>query len=552
MLSHWIHRLWLLSRKKDYQSLKQASRNPAEAQWQLLQKILRKNAGCQIGRDYNFGSIQSIADYQQRVPLINDEQLTRWIDSIAAGQADVLFSGRPQRFEETSGSTRAARLIPFNADLRAAFDRAVGAWLVALHRQHPRALRGRTYLSLSPATKAGRLTSGGIRVGSLDDTEYFSPWMRALVARTMAVPPDTARIQDANQFYYQSAAQLLAAADLSLVSVWSPAFFLQLDDFLRTHLRQLLADERTPIAGRRRNYLKNFTNHNWRWSDLWPRLALLSVWTHAQAAQLLPALQVRAGSIALQGKGLLSTEAVVSIPFDPAKDPALALNSTFLEGRELDGPGSAHAELLPVHAWRAGHTYQIYITTQAGLYRYSTGDVVRVTDFYKQNPCVRFLGRDSRTLDLVGEKLSEQQALQAYEKALESLSLQHGQQPGPAMLVGHLQGRQGHYILCWQAAESTDPIEQAGMQPEQRRIFLQTLTEELSRNPYFKQALDLHQLSPLRQAWFSKADREMLAADWKTRRQMQDGDFKQPFLLDSRELPPELQRKLHQRAGLIK
>jgi len=49
------------------------------------------------------------------------------------------------------------------------------------------------------------------------------------------------------------------------------------------------------------------------------------------------------------------------------------------------------------------------MSTQAGLYRYNIGDVVRVARFVGRTPVLEFLHRTGNTCSLTGEKLTEDQ-----------------------------------------------------------------------------------------------------------------------------------------------
>ncbi|MBL8098234.1 MAG: GH3 auxin-responsive promoter family protein, partial [Anaerolineales bacterium] len=43
-----------------------------------------------------------------------------------------------------------------------------------------------------------------------------------------------------------------------------------------------------------------------------------------------------------------------------------------------------------------------------GLYRYQLNDIIEVTDFYNQIPCIKFVGKADNVSDYFGEKLNEQ------------------------------------------------------------------------------------------------------------------------------------------------
>src|SRR5438874_1367669 len=101
----------------------------------------------------------------------------------------------------------------------------------------------------------------------------------------------------------------------------------------------------------------------------------------------------------LQAKGLLATEAFVSIPFAGAHP--LAVRSHFFEFLDDQGTICLADELL------VGRRYSIVVTTGGGLWRYRLGDRVEVDQLVRRTPSVRFVGRDDRVVDHFGEKLSD-------------------------------------------------------------------------------------------------------------------------------------------------
>lgn len=62
---------------------------------------------------------------------------------------------------------------------------------------------------------------------------------------------------------------------------------------------------------------------------------------------------------------------------------------------------------------RIGALYEPVLTTFSGLYRYRTGDVVRVTGFLGESPIVEFVLRRNLFLNVAGEKMSVFQAERA-------------------------------------------------------------------------------------------------------------------------------------------
>ncbi|NEO27134.1 MAG: GH3 auxin-responsive promoter family protein, partial [Kamptonema sp. SIO4C4] len=104
-------------------------------------------------------------------------------------------------------------------------------------------------------------------------------------------------------------------------------------------------------------------------------------------------------NVFIQGKGLLATEAPLTLPLINAKGCLPLLDQVFFEFLDTEN------NCYQLHEIQPGKPYEIIISQLAGLYRYRIGDVVQVTHYYHNTPCLEFLGRTANTSDLVGEKL---------------------------------------------------------------------------------------------------------------------------------------------------
>ena len=368
------------------------------------------------------------------VPVVRYEDLAGPIARMAAGEPDVLVSGAVVAFEETGGSTAGPKLIAYNEALLQAFRRALLAWLDDLASTHPAVAAGSAYWSISPAARLPRTTAGGIPVGLGGDAAYFGADLAPLVLETLAVPPETGADGDIGRWRTATCEHLAACRDLALISVWSPTFLLGLAEHVA----------------------------------LDP--AVISCWDQASSRPYAEELRRRFPRARLQGKGLLATEGVVSIPLEGLEWPVLAVDSGYFEF--LDDTGRAHeaADL------EVGADYEVLMSTEGGLYRYAIGDRVRVRGYADEAPMLEFLGRTA-TVDLCGEKLTEAFVI----RALAPLSLKFG------LLSPVLQGKAG-YALAVDAAE---------VQPERVAQLAQDAERALAANPQYAHARRLGQLAPL-------------------------------------------------------
>jgi hypothetical protein len=137
--------------------------------------------------------------------------------------------------------------------------------------------------------------------------------------------------------------------------------------------------------------------------------------------------------VRFQGKGLIATEAFVSLPLTGHDGSVLAVTSHFYEFLPVD-PQTYEVSVgrpLLAHQLERGRIYSVVVTTGGGLYRYHMHDLVQVVGWVRQAPCLRFLGKGSLVSDWFGEKLHER----FVAGVLEALFCERGIAPIFAMLA---------------------------------------------------------------------------------------------------------------------
>lgn len=418
---------------------RQALRSPQDTQFALWKRLISANAKSAYGRAHGFEHIQSIADYQDRVPVVDYEAVRPWIDRIAKGEQQVLTESPVLMLEPTGGSTSANKFIPYTSELLSDFSRATNPWLADLYGK-VKGLKGtQSYWSISLAKQGQRVTEGGVRIGFDDDTEYFGPLTRWALNKMMAVPHSVAQAPDMDQWRRQTCEHLLRAECLGLVSVWSPTYFSLLMAYIDANFESLLSA--LPLDHRRRIEHRVGEAGRLTGEALWPHLKLISCWTDSIAGAFMPELRYWFPKTPVQGKGLLATEGVVSVPVWGQEDKgcALAVNSHFLEFIDLDRPQDRP---LLAHQLVEGGAYSPILSTSGGLYRYHLKDVVRCTGKLAGTPLVRFEGKLDRVSDLCGEKIHASQVEVALAQAQQSLGLQWR-----FAMLAPVMGQPAHYRL---------------------------------------------------------------------------------------------------------
>jgi hypothetical protein len=261
---------------------------------------------------------------------------------------------------------------------------------------------------------------------------------------------------------------MLGRRDLRLISVWHPSFL------------ELLLEEAEGrwdevcdgiLNTRRAVELRRLGPRGWtRW---WPELRVVSCWGEQAAEPGWRELEKKFPGVLVQAKGLLATEAAVTVPW--RGEYPLAVTSHFFEF--VDEAGGVRR----AHELERGRHYEVVVTNGGGLWRYRLGDVVECTGRMAATPTLRFLGRAGNVSDLRGEKLSE--AFVA--EVLRGLWAKGGR-PAVARL------------RAWEAAGSAGyELEISGASGDEAKL-AERVEAALAANPHYALARKLGQIEPVR------------------------------------------------------
>ena len=182
-----------LAGKKAAARFDKATSSVAESQARKLREILRRNAETEYGREFHFGSIQTLAEYGKAVPVVTYEDIAERVKRMAEGESNVLTAEDPVMFSRTSGTTGEPKLIPITPTCRGR-DHAdqMRTWLYHAHEDHPRMFDGKVLSLVSPAVEG--YTSAGIPFGSTSGHIYQH--IPSLVRKTYVVPYPVFEIED--------------------------------------------------------------------------------------------------------------------------------------------------------------------------------------------------------------------------------------------------------------------------------------------------------------------------------------------------------------------
>ncbi|OCK50560.1 hypothetical protein BA768_05260 [Chryseobacterium sp. CBo1] len=106
----------LIWAKKHVQKAEEFKKNAEKNQDELLLSLVDTAKKTLFGRTYDFENIQSVKDFQGKVPVADYEDLKPFIEKAKRGQRDILWTETPEYFAKTSGTTSGSKYIPISKE----------------------------------------------------------------------------------------------------------------------------------------------------------------------------------------------------------------------------------------------------------------------------------------------------------------------------------------------------------------------------------------------------------------------------------------------------
>jgi hypothetical protein len=370
--------------------------DPVSTQRRTLARLLRSGRRTEFGKAHGFASIRSVEDYRRQVPLRLYEAFWReWWEPRFPYVGGATWPGRIRYFANSSGTTQAStKRIPLSAAMlrsngRAALD--VLAWHFA--RRPDSKVLGGTGVFLGGSTALETLAPG-IRAGDLSGVAAAR---QPLWARGRVLPRGPmARVTDwrAKMSGLAPAALCEPVASISGTASWMLLFL------------ETAAALRPPGA---------------RLRDLFPALELLVHGGVGFAPYRDRFAWFLEGGAASTREVYAASEGFIAVA-DRGNGEGLrlvldrGLFFEFVRPADLDTP---NPERRCVGDAELEQDYALVLTTDAGLWSYVLGDVVRLVSL--DPPRVLVTGRTSWSLSVAGEHLSGSELDTAVSQAARTL-----------------------------------------------------------------------------------------------------------------------------------
>jgi hypothetical protein len=369
-------------------SIVRESTQAVKSQENIFHTIIGQASKSVFGIEHQFDSIRTIEDYQNLVPLRDYESIRSYIDRIIAGEADVLWPGRPRYFAKTSGTTSGAKYIPITKQsLPNHFTSARNAVFHLCNQlQDFSVFDGKMiFLSGSPELEQ----KGNIACGRLSGivNHVVPAWLR----RNQLPSYKTNCIEDWDEKIQHIIEETLHA-DMRLISGIPP--------WVQDYFERLLSKSK---ASKVKSIFKNFS---------------LFVYGGVNYAPYSSAIEELIGQKIQTLETFPASEGFFAFQDTPDNQGLLLISNSgiFYEFIPLDQIHETSPQRLWLQEVELGVQYALIINSNAGLWGYKLGDTI---EFVSKDPYrIKVTGRTKHFISAFGEHVISKEVETAMIMAL--------------------------------------------------------------------------------------------------------------------------------------
>ncbi|MCS6933542.1 MAG: GH3 auxin-responsive promoter family protein [Chitinophagales bacterium] len=341
-----------------------------------LRYLTHRAANTTFGKTHHFSKIINYSDYANTVPLSVYEDYKPYIEEIGNGKKDVLWPGRVHYFAKSSGTTNRSKFIPLTDEAIYLNHVKGGKDLMAVyyHRYRDAAVfAGKSFISGGHLSdRVGRCPAGDVSAVLLHRMPAWLQYFREPSRRVATMPNWEQKVETiARHIVHEN------ITTLSGVPTW-----------ILIILRRVLEISRKDCI-----------------MDVWPRLELfvhggMAFEPYQKTFEQLVGKPIRYINAYNASEGFFA--------FQDTESDNMWLHTDcgiFYEFIPFT-PGNTEKENvtpLPLRDVETGKKYAMVISTNGGLWRYQTGDVVEFTSCSPYR--LRWVGRTLQTLNTFGEEV---------------------------------------------------------------------------------------------------------------------------------------------------
>lgn len=378
---------WLL--KKRFYHIETFINHPIEVQNELLKNLLRTAKDTEIGKTYDFASIEKYEDFAQRLPVQTYEDIEPLIERARKGENNIFWPTQIKWFAKSSGTTSSkSKFIPVSIE--------------SLEDCHYEASKDLLCLYLNNNPDAKLFDGKGLRLGG----------SKELYKENGTVFGDLSAILIDNMPFWAEFSST-PSNQVSLMSDWEVKMQAIVNETIKEDVTSLMGVPSWMLV-----LLNNVleTTGKGNLFEVWPNL---EVYFHGgvsfnpyieQYQKILPKENFRYYEIYNASEGFFAIQ-----DRNDHKDLLLMLDyGIFYEFIPMDTYDTSEEKVIPLQEVELGKNYAIIITTNSGLWRYKIGDTVKFTSLTPYR--IKITGRTKHHINVFGEELIVENAEEALQK----------------------------------------------------------------------------------------------------------------------------------------
>jgi len=363
---------------------------PNEVQEELLMNLIGAAKNTELGKKYDYASINSYATFAERIPISTYEELQPLIERTRQGEQNVFWESPIKWFAKSSGTTNAkSKFIPVSYE--------------ALEDCHYKGSKDLLCLYLNNNENSELFTGKSLRLGGssqiYEDNNSFFGDLSAILIENMPIWAEFSSTPS-NKISLMSEWESKMAAIINETKRENVTSFAGVPSWMLVLMNKMLEE-----TGKGNLF------------EIWPNL---EVYFHGgvsfnpyreQYQNLLPKKEFKYYEIYNASEGFFAIQ-----DLNHSSDLLLMLDyGIFYEFIPMDTFGMPNQKTIRLADVELNKNYAVVITTNSGLFRYLVGDTVRFTSL---NPFrIRVTGRTKHHINVFGEELMVENTDQALAKA---------------------------------------------------------------------------------------------------------------------------------------
>lgn len=396
-----------------YRQVKKGMATALADQEKVFQHLIKNAARTDFGKEHGFSSIRSHEDYVRQVPVRDYEKFKPYIEKIKAGRQHVLWKGLPMYFAKTSGTTSGVKYIPITKDsIPNHINSARNALLCYMAETGNTAFADGKMIFLQGSPELERV--GGIPTGRLSGiAHHFVP---SYLRKNRLPSYETNCIEEWEEKLGKIVDETINKNMTLIAGIppWMQMYFDRLSARSGKKIGELFPGFRLMVQGG-----VNFEPYKAKLFE--------SIGRQIDCIELFPASE---GFFAFQ---------------DSQKHAGMLLNTNsgiFFEFIPLSDIGKAGARRLTLQDVKQGEQYALIISSNAGLWAYDIGDLVKFisTDPYR----IVVTGRTKHYISAFGEHVIGEEVDKAMMEAIRQDGKAHVTEFTVAPVVGSATGGSYH------------------------------------------------------------------------------------------------------------